>query len=128
MSLIVGNITKGVRIIPNLHISCILFFDEILIFGTTIYKTKCLENILRLFSYTTKMEINHMKSSIYFFHVPQFILYLILKFLPLSLGSTKECIKYLNFLLKSKDYDYQDFLWLYEKLKKRVSLWCNRWI
>ena len=36
-------------------------------------------------------------------------------------------VKYL-FSLKTKDYHYDDYLWLYNKLEARISILCNRWL
>eukprot|EP01018_Ginkgo_biloba_P015812 Gb_04908 [translate_table: standard] len=87
-----GNL-KGVKISDQLHISHIMFVDDILLFGTaTTQNAKCLDHILKLFSSCTSMEINPHKSSIFFFHVPQGILDMILKFLPFTIVKEKNWI------------------------------------
>ena len=33
-------------------------------------------------------------------------------------------VKYLGFLLKPVGYKYEDWLWLYNKIEARISVWC----
>jgi hypothetical protein len=39
-----------------------------------------------------------------------------------------EGIKYLGFKLKLNNYVKNDWLWLAEKVEKRITQWCNRWL
>ena len=62
-----------------------MFDDDILLFGTTTTKNaKFIDHILKLFSSTMGMEINARKSFIFFYHVPQAIGEMIMKFFPFS--------------------------------------------
>eukprot|EP01018_Ginkgo_biloba_P017048 Gb_30849 [translate_table: standard] len=61
------------------------------------------------------MEINPLKSSIYFYRVPQATRVMILKFLPFWVGHIEECFRYLGFMMKANDYQYKDWIWLYDK-------------
>jgi len=37
-------------------------------------------------------------------------------------------IKYMDSKLKPNDYKYADWLWLFDKIEARISIWCNRWL
>jgi len=37
-------------------------------------------------------------------------------------------LKYLSFYLKANEYGFHDYLWIYNKIEGRISLWYNIWI
>jgi hypothetical protein len=39
-----------------------------------------------------------------------------------------ESVKYLGLILKLDNYKYVDWMWLYNKIEARISLWCARWL
>lgn len=123
-----GNLTR-VKIAGQLHITQILFMDDILIFVKAFTsKANCMDQILKIFSSSTSMELNLKKSSIYFFHVPISLKPLILKLLPFPNKPTNACFKYLGFLLKANDYRIQDWQWPIDKIRKKVGHWYHMWI
>jgi hypothetical protein len=50
------------------------------------------------------------------------------KFSPCEPSEIKNGIKYWDFKLKPNDYKYVDWLWLFNKIEARISIWCNRWL
>jgi len=40
----------------------------------------------------------------------------------------EEGLKYLGFHLKPNDYKKPDWMWLLEKLDKRLKAWSNKWL
>ena len=48
--------------------------------------------------------------------------------LPFQVKDAEETTKYLGFHLKENNYCQKYWLWLFEKIEKRINFWCNKWI
>ena len=47
---------------------------------------------------------------------------------PFHITPVEDGFKYLGFFLKPNNYSYQDWVWLYKKIKSRVTNWGNRFL
>jgi hypothetical protein len=48
--------------------------------------------------------------------------------LPFPKKILDEGFKYLGFILKPNEYDFEDRLWLYKNVEAHISLWVNIWL
>jgi hypothetical protein len=52
----------------------------------------------------------------------------VVNFLPMNYLELNQFIKYLGFILKLSDYKYEEWIWVYNKIEARISIWCNIWL
>lgn len=72
------------------------------------------------------MEVNAQKSSISFngiLRAQESAIKEVLPFLEIVLNKV---LKYLGFCLKTNNYGHHDWMWLYTKIDKRITVWWNR--
>jgi hypothetical protein len=120
---------RGIKISPGLHISHLLFVDDILIFCDG--SRRDTENIcdgLTLFKQAMGMLINEHKSSITLASLDGGESLFITSRLPFQVFDLDEGLKYLGFQLKPNDYRKTDWLWLIAKLEKILKVWSHRWL
>ena len=109
----------GPQLAQNLHISHFLFVDDIFIFCYGSVRELCaLDDILKIFSKATGMDINVGKSTF----IPDLLSReeerVLLELLPFHTVAFEEGIYYLGFFIKPNDYRKWDWVWLLEKLEK----------
>jgi len=118
-----SGIFKGIRISQELYISHLLFFYDILIFcdGSRHDTNKLCEGIY-LFKRASGMIINDQKSTIsYAYLEADEIRYYVSK-LSFHQLDMDEGLKYLGFQLKPNDYRKIDWMWLIEKMERRLKV------
>jgi hypothetical protein len=120
---------KGIKISPGLYNLHLLFVDDILIFcdGSRRDTNKLIEG-LTLFKRDTGMLINDQKSSITFASLEDVDLRYFLSQLPFQVIELEEGLKYLIFKLKPNDYRKTNWMWLIEKLEKKLKVWSHKWL
>jgi hypothetical protein len=74
------------------------------------------------------MRVNEQKSSILFSLVEADVIQHFLDQLPFQMQGLDDGLKYLGFHLKPNDYRKTDWMWLLEKLEKRLKVWSNKWL
>ena len=109
----------GIQLTQNLQISNLLFVDDILIFCSgSVRDFNTLDDILKIFSKSTGMNINFGKSSVTSFQLSREEEQALLALFPFNLARLEEGLHYLGFFLKPNDYRKRDWVWLLEKLEK----------
>jgi len=104
-----GNFT-GLQLAQNLHISHLLFVDDILIFCSGSVRDLCaLDHILKLFSKETGMDINVGKSTIIPYLLSTEEERVLSKLFPFHTTAFEEGIHYLKFFIKPNAYQKQDW-------------------
>jgi len=120
---------KGIRISPSLSITHLLFVDDVLIFCTGSRRdAESLKDILNLFSKATGMEFNFRKSTISSNLLSEGEIDRLKTFFPFETKSIDEGLKYLGFHLKPTNYKKEDWIWLLEKLEKKLKVWSFKWL
>ena len=74
------------------------------------------------------MTINEGKPTITYANMEEQEIMLLATWLPFQIRDLDEGIKYLGFHLKPNDYRKVDWLWLLEKLEKRMKVWSHKWL
>jgi len=87
-----------------------------------------LKSILDLFSKATGMEYNIRKSTISHNLLSDEEINRFKDLFPFESKSIDEGLKYLGFNLKPTNYKKVDWLWLLEKLDKRLKTWSHKWL
>jgi hypothetical protein len=120
---------QGIHIGGRLYISHLLFVDDILLFVNgscrDIIKMK---SILNIFVEGTGMIFNALKSSISHLNISRDQQEWISSQFDFPVVDIEVGLKYLGFILKPNSYSIRDWMWLVEKVEKKLNLWCNRWL
>jgi len=120
---------KGIKISSSLYLTHLLFVDDVLIFCSGSRRdAETLKSILNLFSKATGMEFNSRKSTISSCLLSDGEIARLKSFFPFETKSIDEGLKYLGFNLKPNCYKKVDWLWLLEKLDKKLKLWSHKWL
>jgi hypothetical protein len=120
---------KGIKIFETVAISYLLFVDSIMIFGHgSIRELKSIKEIIDIYCLATCMEVNMEKSSLLFKELEEATRSQVTNPMPKNHLDIEQGIKYLGFKLKPNYYKYDGWLWLYNKIEVRISIWCNRWL
>jgi hypothetical protein len=119
----------GINISNTLHITHLLFVDDILVFSAgTRGEADNLNNTLKLFSKATGMIINEGKSTLTTSCLSELEKRRYRLLFPFEEKTIDEGLKYLGFTLKPNDYRKEDWSWLLKKLEKRLSSWSHKWL
>lgn len=112
---------------PHQYFSHVLFVDDVLLFGgNTVEEWTCFRDILVLFCSATGMEISSTKSNLI---APGGIIDDgIRDIFPCSVTALDDGFKYLGYTLKPDKYQKKDWLWLWERLDRKMGLWCYRFL
>jgi hypothetical protein len=114
---------------PTLWVTHLLFVDDVLIFCSGARRdAEKLATILDLFGKATGMEINRRKSTLSIHKMEREEVELYLGLFPFEKKGLDEGLKYLGFHLNPNNYRKGDWLWLLEKLEKRLKGWSFRWL
>jgi len=120
---------KGIKISPSFHLTHLLFVDDVLIFCSGSRRdAESLNSILDLFSKATGMEYNTRKSTISSSLLSDGEIARLKSFFPFETKSIEDGLKYLGFNLKPNNYKKSDWLWLLEKLDKKLKVWSHKWL
>ena len=103
--------------------------DDVLIFCSgNVHDVDTISDILGLFSSTTGMEINVGKSSLTTHGMDDVEVRHTTTHFPFNRATLDEGLKYMGFMLKPNNYLKKDWMWLIEKLEKRLHTWSHRWL
>ena len=103
--------------------------DDVLIFCFGIVRdVDTISQILALFATATGMEINDGKSTLTTHNMDVEESRHAIHTFPFLRESLDDGLKYLGFLLKPNNYLKKDWVWLIEKLEKRLHSWSHRWL
>ena len=120
---------RGIQISQDLKMTHLLFMDDVLIFCSgSVRELNTLYDILKLFSKVTGMEINVGKSTMSTHLLSDMERQEHLTLFPFNVGSLERGLKYPSFYLKPNDYRKQDWVWLLEKMEKRLKQWSRKWL
>ena len=107
----------------------LIFVDDVLIFCSgSAHDVETISDILGLFSSATGMEINVGKSTLMIHGIDEEEIRHATTHFPYNRAMLDEGLKYLGFLLKPNNYLKRDWLWLIEKLEKRLHTWSHHWL
>ena len=99
-----GNFT-GLQLAQNLNISHLLFIDDILIFCSgSVRDLRTLDDILKIVSKATGMDINVGKSTIIPFFLSREEELVLFDLFPFHIVALEEGLHYLGFYIKTKNY------------------------
>ena len=103
--------------------------DDVLIFCSgTVHDLNTLAEILAVFSSATGMEINEGKSIITTHRMEDVEVGYATACFPFVRVTLDDGLKYLGFFLKPNNYLKKDWVWLIEKLERRLNYWSHRWL
>ena len=123
-----GNLL-GIAVAPHLQITHLLFVDDVLIFCSgTAHDVNTISRILGLFSLATGMEINEGKSTMTTHGLDVGEERQAATLFPYICVTPDAGFKYLGFCLKPNNYLKKDWMWLIEKMEKRLLSWSHRWL
>jgi len=88
----------------------------------------CIEKILTLFSATTDMTINVIKSDVYLPYEKEESMTLLSNMFHFTIKVLKEGLQYMGFTIKPNKYGITNWSWIISKVEKKFNHWCNRWI
>ena len=115
-----GNL-NGIDISQHQQITHLLFVDDVLIFCSgTVHDLNTIVEILALFSSATGMEINERKSTLTTHRLDVAEVGHATHCFPFIRATLEYGLKYLGFSLKPNNYLKKDWVWLIEKLEKRL--------
>jgi hypothetical protein len=111
----------GIKISNTLHVTHLLFVDDILVFSArTRGEDDNLNNTLKLFSKATEMIINEGKSTLTTLCLSEMEKIRYKLHFPFEEKTIDEGLKYLGFTLKPNDYRKEDWSLILKKLEKKV--------
>jgi hypothetical protein len=124
-----GGGVQGIHIGGRLYLSHVLFVDDILLFANgsrrDIIKMK---SILNIFVEGTGMIFNTLKSSISHLNISRDKQEWISSQFDFPVVDIEVGLKYLGFILNPNSYSIRDWMWLVEKVERKLNLWCNHWL
>ena len=74
------------------------------------------------------MVINFEKSGLFIVRMPEALSSNMARHFKIPLKDPEAGLKYLGFNLESNKYQNADWHWLVDRIERRVTHWCNRWI
>jgi hypothetical protein len=120
---------QGLKVAVNTFISHILFVDDVLILGAGKFEYwMTLKSILSKFCDATGMAINCHKSVFLVQNVDQTFKQSLTSVFNIKIENLDQGMKYLGFFLKPNNYRVNDWLWLLQKIEKRIGNWTFRWL
>jgi len=120
---------SGFKISIRHLITYIMFVDDVLILGPgSIEEWFILKNILDSLCKALGMDINLHKSNFIHINVEDQTLTQIQDIFGISSTLLDNGFKYLGFFLKPNNYEIVDWLWIFQRVEKRISLWAYRWL
>ena len=118
---------QGIKVSSSLHLTHLLFVDDVLLFGVgTIEEWQHFKILLDLFCSATGMSISEAKSSFLYNEVDLNIKDNVAEIFPYKMEPLSEGFKYLGFYLKPMGYHSNDWHRLLNKFEKRISNWSYR--
>lgn len=122
-----SRLIRGVQVSSNISLTRVLFVDDVLLFGgNTVDEWQCFSELLALFCTATGMEISFSKSTL--IAHKGIIDQRICDIFPLPVSTLEEGFKYLGFSLKPDSYRKKDWMLLWERMDRKVSIWCYRYL
>ena len=116
----------GIKVSRYIHILHLLFADDILIMTkASIEEWKEISIVLQLFCNAMGLHINAHKTTLLQFGANQQVLGGIKALFHFQIQDLEKGFMYLGYFLKMGRYKTEDWLWLLEKIEKRIKLWCN---
>lgn len=120
---------SGLKVAKGLVITHLLFVDDVLILGIgSIEEWIELKKIISTFCQATGMEVNCQKSCFLFNDMEAKKIERLEDIFEIPLVHLHCRLQYLGFNLKPNDYKVSDWLWLLQKIEKRVGHWSFRWL
>ena len=118
---------SGLKITEHYSLTHLLFVDDILIFlNGSVRDIIALNDILQLFCKATGMEINREKSTRSMMRCTYQESQMASQYFPFLESNMLEGIKYLGFRLRLDGYKSEHWLWLINKIEKRINCWQHR--
>jgi hypothetical protein len=118
---------QGISISPNKRVTHLLFVDDVLIFYSGLRRdVEKLAIILDLFGKAMSMQINSRKSTLSTHNMEREEVEHYMDIFSFEQRELDEGLNYLGFHLKPNNYRKVDWLWLLEKLEKRLKGWIFR--
>lgn len=118
---------RDVRVAGETSLTHICFVDDILIFGNDTYlEWNCHYDIIRVFCNASDMIISPTKPS--FLSLTGRVNHRILALFPYCTSSLDGGFKYLGFTLKPSCYGKGDWIWLLDRIERRIWRWGNKWL
>jgi hypothetical protein len=120
---------SGLKVVKGLVITHLLFIDDVLIQGIgTIEEWIEIKKIISTFYQAIGMEVNCQKSCFLFNNMEVERIERLEDIYEIPLVHLGCGLQYLGFNLKPNDYKVSDWLWLLQKIEKRVGHWSFRWL
>jgi hypothetical protein len=88
-----------------------------------------IDKLIKLFCKVSGLQVNDSKTTILYEGLTEVDLTPFKSFLPYTFTDLAIGFKYLGYYLKTGVYRADDWSWLLAKMeKKKIGLWCNRWL
>eukprot|EP00253_Pinus_taeda_P009046 PITA_09046 len=120
---------SGLRITYDCYLTPLLFVDDVLILlDGNIRDSLTFSRILQLFMKATGMMVNQQKSTITFSRTSVNEAQAAQQAFPFTIHPMDRGLKYLGFWLKPNSKRIADWVWLVNKVEKRLNYWSHRYL
>jgi hypothetical protein len=120
---------SGIKITKGISITHLFFVDDVVILGKgSLGDWIKLKQLLSLFCLASGMEVNYQKSCFLYNCIEEELLKEIVVLFDIQSAHLDHGMKYLGFFLKPNDYRASDWLWLVQKIEKRIGNWVFHWL
>lgn len=118
---------KGIKVATSIYITHLLFVDDVILFGSgTIEEWRTFAEVINCFCSALGMLVSFQKSMFLNHGVNNITLEQISSFLPYQSSDLNNGVKYLGFFIKPNCYSVNDWIWLLQKVEKRINNWTYR--
>jgi hypothetical protein len=115
---------SGLKVAKGFALTHLLFMDDVLILGIDSFEEWIFfKQILDLFCQAFGMEVNCQKSSFLYNNLESYRLSIFEDLFGIPLFPLENGLRYLGFNLKPNDYRVVDWIWLVQKLEKKLGHW-----
>eukprot|EP00253_Pinus_taeda_P008490 PITA_08490 len=120
---------SGLRITHECYLTHLLFVDDVLILlDGSIRDSLAFSRILQLFMKVTSMMVNQQKSTITCTRTSVNEDQAALQAFPYTIHPLDRGLIYLGFWIKPKNHRIADWVWLVNKVEKRLNVWSHKYL
>jgi hypothetical protein len=120
---------KGIKVATGIIISHLFFVDDVLILGSGNHEDwVAFKLLLASFCKASGMEINCQKSCFLVHNIDDRTKSRLMDLFDIPMIDLEQGMKYLGFFINPNAYRINDWLWLIQKVEKKLSHWTYHWL